>query len=821
DDYPSSAGSGRIEEIKLFYQKQLFKTYSLVYEYSLATGRSLLKEIQEWYPDKNLQRNPAGVRFSYNEARPVYETIVNENLPNGDKLWNVCAAQAQKPSVKEDDSWWLGPTGFRIYYNVMGGRIDPVDWSQTYVQNQGEASGLSWVIEPNGNIKIKGKKGYAFHLWTYVTAKGGKALTFSPIENCNAKIFNAGEYDSMWGSVNKRIPDDPPNKIYIDKGLFTRIDITGYNFDDDFSFDLGLGLAGQMEVMNSQEAFIPQLSGDFNGDGVSDLGTFYKETGKCEVILSVVNGYSTKEVWIENFGKKSEVILGDFNGDGKTDLCSFSLEAYPNREWRVALSDGSKFIDQGVWLNAYLPGRIVTADFNGDGRTDICSTWTWSGDHYRAALSTGKGFSLQEEVTTSSIGTNYSCLGDYNGDGITDFGLLSIADSLKVEIEGYKGIWRRTVDSGKMQLEMTDPQFTADIDSDGRASFCHFFQLEGGGGYFYIFDHYNIENVCNISGKNAIYSCKYKFPGWLDAATNINSGDFNGDGLADFIVYDLAGHREMALSASNFSDVLTSVDNGWGGRIELEYKPSAFYENTTGENKSGLPFSMPVVSKTRVFDRVDSFQETIYSYSQGYYDLKTKEFRGFGYTSSRDEDGNTNETYFLQDDIYKGKLSRQKIIDAAGKVISEVKNTWKNTSVYPGVYIISLGESSQFINDGGCSNERKTNFEYDVYGNRTKQKESGDLNVSGDERETIIEYAYNKLDWLISYPRHIFVQDANGKKVSEKRLYYDNAADNNASPRKGLLSKEEILVFNPITQKTSTAVIQYGYDSFGNLNKLT
>ncbi len=174
------------------------------------------------------------------------------------------------------------------------------------------------------------------------------------------------------------------------------------------------------------------LTGDFNGDGLTDIATYDSTTGKWCVALSVGDHFQDAGEWIHTgFGAGPNYIAltGDFNGDGLTDLMTYS----PNGGvWDVALNTGNNgFINAGPhWATSFGDGssdtyRPMTGDFNGDGLTDIM-TYIPNGGVWDVALNTGNnGFYNQGPHWADHFGdgpgdTYRPMTGDFNGDGLTD-----------------------------------------------------------------------------------------------------------------------------------------------------------------------------------------------------------------------------------------------------------------------------------------------------------------------------------------------------------------------------------------------------------------
>src|ERR1700674_798430 len=66
--------------------------------------------------------------------------------------------------------------------------------------------------------------------------------------------------------------------------------------------------------------------------------------------------------WITDFGAPGIMLTGDFNGDGKTDIAGWNE---PAKAWHVALSTGHGFDSSaGFWIRNFgAPGTVFTGDF--------------------------------------------------------------------------------------------------------------------------------------------------------------------------------------------------------------------------------------------------------------------------------------------------------------------------------------------------------------------------------------------------------------------------------------------------------------------------
>ncbi|MFJ6722630.1 transglycosylase family protein [Streptomyces sp. NPDC091259] len=206
-------------------------------------------------------------------------------------------------------------------------------------------------------------------------------------------------------------------------------------------------------------------TGDFNGDGKSDIGVLYNNGQDADgtnhtalwTFTSTGSGFSAPvKKWDSSSSwnwNRSKLTSGDFDGDGKTDVGVF----YNNGQQAdgTNLSALWTFTSTGSGFNAPVKkwdnddrttgswnwdrSKVVAGDLTGDGKADIgvlydngqqsdgkniTALWTLT--------STGAGFNApvkkwdNDDRTTGSWNWDRSkvTVGDYNGDGKADIGVL-------------------------------------------------------------------------------------------------------------------------------------------------------------------------------------------------------------------------------------------------------------------------------------------------------------------------------------------------------------------------------------------------------------
>ncbi len=231
------------------------------------------------------------------------------------------------------------------------------------------------------------------------------------------------------------------------------------------------------DVVNKWISLTPNSSGnsndiksayvtDINGNGkkelmlVFNLKTRYYEynTGMNRFELIYEDGYPTEY---------HHIYTGDFNGDGKTDLLTFTKTANP-KKWELAYSTGDTVREAGFTLEAnplpflnplenieYYP--VFVNDFNGDGKSDVLQAkaklifppviapdTNWVQSVY---FSRGDGVFLETSVNLQGIDEpkdSYT-FGDFNGDGLVE--LLSMGILTYKSTSFYKNDKSRLVAS--------------------------------------------------------------------------------------------------------------------------------------------------------------------------------------------------------------------------------------------------------------------------------------------------------------------------------------------------------------------------------------
>ena len=297
------------------------------------------------------------------------------------------------------------------------------------------------------------------------------------------------------------------------------------------------------------------LTGDFNGDGRSDVALLRQNSGWASMPAALANGNGTWTITNQAVGDfagwatQSNVrpLTGDFNGDGRGDVALLRQ----NSGWATmpaALANGSggwTITNQAVgdfagW--ATQSGvRPLTGDFNGDGRSDVAllrhnSGWATMpvafGNANGSWTITNHG--IGDFAGWATVDNVRPLTGDFNGDGRSDVALLrqnSGWATMPVAFGNADGSWTITNHgigdfAGWATVDNVQP-LIGDFNNDGRTDVGLLRQNSGWATLPIAFANGNGTWTIANHGVG-------DFAGWA-TLSNVRplTGDFNGDGRSD------------------------------------------------------------------------------------------------------------------------------------------------------------------------------------------------------------------------------------------------------------------------------------------------
>lgn len=245
------------------------------------------------------------------------------------------------------------------------------------------------------------------------------------------------------------------------------------------------------------------------------LSAYIGEEGSRDVGDGTFSTYSTAAT---GFGYVTQLEAADFNGDGILDLISSNDGS---GQIRVALgnSDGTFAAGLEIANTGAANGYLRVGDFNGDGREDFAVTSAGG----RLSIFTGDGdgtFTLGMTYTDATFGNNGFDVADINGDGRDD-------------------IVQAGVGAGRIYLGNANGTFsvsaTFSTTYGSGSSTVKILRDSISGSYSAVFIAAGVGiSVIDLGSDGSAQNTTQTFAG-APAGGQLGVGDFNGDGIGDFI----------------------------------------------------------------------------------------------------------------------------------------------------------------------------------------------------------------------------------------------------------------------------------------------
>lgn len=615
------------------------------------------------------------------------------------------------------------------------------------------------------------------------------------------------EYGTISGDFNG-------NKItdiirYKNKEIYTLVTKTDNTFEEK--------LFTSSQDFGKKEDAYNILSGDYNGDGLSDIIRF--SNNKVYTLLSTGDGSFTQftNTLSKDFGKTNATYYassGDYNGDGLSDFVR-----YTSKEMHVFLSLGNGSFsykastltnNYGTKLDSYF---ISSGDYNGDGLSDILR---YTNNDLYVLLSLGNGtFKEVHSNSTTNFGAKndsyYSLSGDYNGDGLSDFVRYTSNKIYVLFSKGEGTFEEKLFTTSKNYGKNTDSYATlsSDFNKDGLSDIIRYSNKE-------VHILLSLGNG-NFEEKTLALSTDF---GKKDEVYESMVGEFTGDGINDFIRYK--NNKIYTLSSKVTKNILTHVTNNTDEYLEFQYSnmrndeiysssESSLYPNNVTKSSSKM-----LLKSFKTIDGIDGYKYISYKYE----DLKYNHEEGsLGFrkiTSTNENNGKQSVKIYNQNLPFIATL-KQKTNLVNGIRILEENNSYEETSYeninnkIKGIYL-----KTKIINKYDIAGNFlfKTKEEYsapNIYGNTQEYKFSTqmqDNSVLSSKTTTKTFKTPDTNKYLTSLVEQI--QSTAIKGSSSINNVVDYTYNN-----KGLLHSQKI------SKTNNTLVKEYEYDSFSNIIKQT
>jgi hypothetical protein len=319
--------------------------------------------------------------------------------------------------------------------------------------------------------------------------------------------------------------------------------VTANNGGGDISVLLGLGNG----AFTSQQQYavgtapIALALADFNQDGHADVAVTNGGSNTVSVLLGNGDGTLAPPVFYDAGSRPAALVTGDFNGDGRLDLAVANSDS--NDVWILQGNGDGTFTNQLPnrppmrYVVDTRPRSLAAGDFNGDGRLDLATANTNTGD-VSVLLGNGNGTFQSQLQFAVDAGPVSLVTGDFNGDGQVD---LATANSGAADLSVLLGVGDGTFANPVQNGVGSSPFYvvTGDFNGDGIPDLAS--------------ANSRSNNVSILLGNgDGTFQTQTQYAvGTQPQALAV--ADFNGDGRLDLVVVNVA---------SNDISILLGIGNG-------------------------------------------------------------------------------------------------------------------------------------------------------------------------------------------------------------------------------------------------------------------
>jgi C1A family cysteine protease len=350
------------------------------------------------------------------------------------------------------------------------------------------------------------------------------------------------------------------------------------------------------------------LTGDFNGDGKTDLvhlvNNNYLHTwnSRGDGTFDIKNRFPAQNGYALNTTAGYRFLVGDFNGDGKSDLFHIVNNDYSNT-W-LSRGDGTFDIknrfpaQNGYAMQNTANYHFIVGDFNGDGKSDLIHIV--NNDYSHVWISRGDGtfevknrFPAQNTYALNNTAGYRFLAGDFNGDGKTDLMHIVNNDYSHVWLSRGDGTFdiknRFPAQNGYAMQNTANYNFTVgDFNGDGKMDLIHIVNND----YSHVW----------ISRGDGTFDIKNRFPAQNTYAMNnvagyrFLPGDFNGDGKTDLvhIVNNNYSHTWLSRGDGTFE-----IQGRFPVQNDYDMKNAGNYKFLTGKFNNDTRFDLIHVVNNR------------------------------------------------------------------------------------------------------------------------------------------------------------------------------------------------------------------------------
>ncbi|QMU63314.1 MAG: hypothetical protein GKR88_02820 [Flavobacteriaceae bacterium] len=451
------------------------------------------------------------------------------------------------------------------------------------INHQGKVlsqQGITLITENNGNVKFKSYYSGAAGLY-YQYTKDWNAPTYIYENYCEDDInisttINSGHNFSDYGRTvtASNVIRSGANATYeAERSIILK---------PGFHAQSGSNFSAKIAPRNIRKIPKEYISGDFNGDGLTDIIAITKPhtIRTCRKVPCDDDDFYRNADKNSNESKVDKTKVSEILRPIEEDCCECSSYTVNTASAtfidlnRNKTSDYIKFLG-GLQSNLSGDYRIETADFNGDGRTDL---YIFKEGHlYVYSLNNSNQLTILYSTTDSLIKMDRPIvMGDYNGDGKADFMLPTAVNN---------DYWRFYISKGSTVLRYNKKMPLQYVENRAGG------QMIIGGYYF-----------------NSVFTENHYL-----------AQDVNGDGKTDFIKHfvatEVTTNSKSVETVSIYENMLDSSDSR-----PTFIASSSISERDNGITKYGTPIQIQTATDNNFFEYayVDDGKVHVYEFTKNH-----------------------------------------------------------------------------------------------------------------------------------------------------------------------------------------------------------
>ena len=310
---------------------------------------------------------------------------------------------------------------------------------------------------------------------------------------------------------------------------------------------------------------------DYDGDGKEDVMFMDADFGTFQVLGKSPGGFNQSAGTYVNSqmnGSNTYLQAGDFNKDGRTDLLVTTTSG--TAEWTGKAGGGFNY---NVWSSSTLklisgsgPNFDATiGDFNGDGFTDFIAT-TSAGSYLYTGKATGFNANVWSNTTAAFRRGNVTfTAGNFDSNATTDFiATTATASTLYLGSTGTGGFGAGGWSSTALRNDVY-PNVTRFIVGNFNGVGADDFIVQTGAGAF----------LYTSAAGSMFTQHAWSAPALEITGSKLAPGDFNGDGCWDFLYQD-----GSALRIRTYKQGTPAVPGTFNAAVLVDTRFPVFYDSS-------------------------------------------------------------------------------------------------------------------------------------------------------------------------------------------------------------------------------------------------